>query len=433
MSTSVTLIIAVLSSMPMAFMCGLASVPLSLCSRFGPKITARFAAVILFPGIWKKEKDTSKWQVFAWFIFRGSSLVCSSPTSSSFVPMASWAKRCTVCKRPRRRSSVSQLQGGSRYRRCCRYWSCSAPLNTERGGRYRRHMTLVRVCVHVLTIGVQEGRVELSGQQRIGHVSEELFKQSGHIVNTVLLFQLDIHPHVKILPQLGTRTRRGKEGKMTNVHTGQTGQISPGSSNLLQNRISQIISSALPHYFYIPALALTRWAQLILHFNWCHEQARTSTLPPAVMWLQCLAKVVAELPAWELTCRTLFLELPTRKIPTVCKPKNTNGCRKVLSPWSVWRVGRSASLTVSLDVAAAPLQDARHLSVDGVEAQFRLRPPLGRAGLLQLQLSRVRELQRLQQARLTLYKVRDGVHWQTALIRRDVPSHSEQNQFHKHT
>lgn len=73
-------------------------------------------------------------------------------------------------------------------------------------------------------------------------------------------------------------------------------------------------------------------------------------------------------------------------------------------------VNMKRSLTVSLDVAAAPLQDARHLSVDGVEAQLRLSPPLGGTGLFQLQLRRVRELQRLQQARLTLYKVRDGVH-----------------------
>lgn len=62
-----------------------------------------------------------------------------------------------------------------------------------------------------------------------------------------------------------------------------------------------------------------------------------------------------------------------------------------------------------LDVIAAPLQDSGHLSVDGVEAELGLGPALGRR-LLQLQLSRVRELQRLQQARLTLHEVRDAVH-----------------------
>lgn len=36
------------------------------------------------------------------------------PTSSSLVPMLSCAKLCTVCNKVRRRSSVSQLQGGSR-------------------------------------------------------------------------------------------------------------------------------------------------------------------------------------------------------------------------------------------------------------------------------------------------------------------------------
>lgn len=73
------------------------------------------------------------------------SRLCSDPpTSSSFVPMASCAKLCTVCKRLRRRSSVSQLQGGSRYKRCCKYWSWSAPLSTVRRdryyGEYRRHL-----------------------------------------------------------------------------------------------------------------------------------------------------------------------------------------------------------------------------------------------------------------------------------------------------
>lgn len=68
----------------------------------------------------------------------------------------------------------------------------------------------VCVCVCALTVGVQEGGVQLSGQQRIGHVSEELFEQGGHVVNAVVLVQLDVHPQVKILAQLrmhaGTRT-----------------------------------------------------------------------------------------------------------------------------------------------------------------------------------------------------------------------------------
>lgn len=73
-------------------------------------------------------------------------------------------------------------------------------------------------------------------------------------------------------------------------------------------------------------------------------------------------------------------------------------------------------LTVSLDVTAAPLQHAGHLPVDGVEAQLGLGPSLRGARLLQLQLGRVRELQRLQQARLTLHEVGDGVHRQAALM-----------------
>lgn len=81
------------------------------------------------------------------------------------------------------------------------------------------------------------------------------------------------------------------------------------------------------------------------------------------------------------------------------------------------------SLTVSLDVTAAPLQHPGNLSIDGVQAELGLGPPVpSRAAaaaatrrLLQLQFGWVRELQCLQQARLTLYKVGDGVHRQTTL------------------
>lgn len=53
-------------------------------------------------------------------------------------------------------------------------------------------------CMH--TIGMQEGGVELSGQQRIRHVPQKLFEQCCHIVDAVLLIQLDVNAHVKVLP-----------------------------------------------------------------------------------------------------------------------------------------------------------------------------------------------------------------------------------------
>lgn len=74
----------------------------------------------------------------------------------------------------------------------------------------------------------------------------------------------------------------------------------------------------------------------------------------------------------------------------------------------------AASLTVRLDVTAAPLHHSRHLPVDGVEAELVLGPAL-RSRLLQLQLGRVGELQRLQQSRLALDQVGDRVHRQAAL------------------
>ena len=61
-------------------------------------------------------------------------------------------------------------------------------------------------CIKVVcarTVGVQEGGVELSGQQRIRYVSEKLFEQRRHVMDAVLLIQLDVHPHVEVLPQLG--------------------------------------------------------------------------------------------------------------------------------------------------------------------------------------------------------------------------------------
>lgn len=52
------------------------------------------------------------------------------------------------------------------------------------------------------TRGVDEGRIELLGQQGVGHVPEELLQQRGHIVNAVLLIQLDVHATVELLAQL---------------------------------------------------------------------------------------------------------------------------------------------------------------------------------------------------------------------------------------
>lgn len=52
------------------------------------------------------------------------------------------------------------------------------------------------------TRGVDEGRVELLGQQGVGHVPEELLQQRGHIVNAVLLIQLDVPAAVELLAQL---------------------------------------------------------------------------------------------------------------------------------------------------------------------------------------------------------------------------------------
>lgn len=78
-------------------------------------------------------------------------------------------------------------------------------------------------------------------------------------------------------------------------------------------------------------------------------------------------------------------------------------------------------LTVVLDVSAAALQHPGNLPVDGVQAELVLGSgsgsPFRGALLLQLQLCGVGQLQRLQQARLTLHQVGDRVHRQPALKR----------------
>lgn len=70
-----------------------------------------------------------------------------------------------------------------------------------------------------------------------------------------------------------------------------------------------------------------------------------------------------------------------------------------------------ARLTVGFNVATAALQNLRHLRVERVEAQPALAPALRRAAAvhLQLQLGRMGELQRLQQAGLTVHQIGDGV------------------------
>lgn len=52
------------------------------------------------------------------------------------------------------------------------------------------------------TVSVQEGGVELPGQQRVRHVAQELLEQRRHVVHAVLLVQLDVHPHVEVFTQL---------------------------------------------------------------------------------------------------------------------------------------------------------------------------------------------------------------------------------------
>lgn len=79
----------------------------------------------------------------------------------------------------------------------------------------------VCVCVCWLTVGVQEGGVQLSGQQRIRHVSEELFEQRRHIMDAVLLVQLDVHAHVEVLHQL--------RNKHTHTYTETHQEVKEGS------------------------------------------------------------------------------------------------------------------------------------------------------------------------------------------------------------
>lgn len=63
-------------------------------------------------------------------------------------------------------------------------------------------------------------------------------------------------------------------------------------------------------------------------------------------------------------------------------------------------------LTVFLDVLTAAVDHPGHLAVDGIEAQ----PLVPMLLLLTRRVGRQRELQRLEQARLVVVQVGDGVH-----------------------
>lgn len=64
-------------------------------------------------------------------------------------------------------------------------------------------MTCLSVGVRVLlTRCVDEGRVELSCQQRVGKVSEELLQQSSYVMDAVLLVQVYVPPLVQLLVKL---------------------------------------------------------------------------------------------------------------------------------------------------------------------------------------------------------------------------------------
>ena len=62
-----------------------------------------------------------------------------------------------------------------------------------------------------LTCGVDEGRVELLGEKRVGHVPEELLQQSSHVVNAVLLVQLDVDAAIELLAQLEMEEKEDSE------------------------------------------------------------------------------------------------------------------------------------------------------------------------------------------------------------------------------
>lgn len=73
------------------------------------------------------------------------------------------------------------------------------------------------------TCGVDEGRVELLGEEGVRHVPEELLQQGRHVVDAMLLIQLDVNAAIKLLTQLKdgqkeARWRRRKRGRGVKKH-----------------------------------------------------------------------------------------------------------------------------------------------------------------------------------------------------------------------
>lgn len=124
---------------------------------------------------------------------------------------------------------------------------------------------------------------------------------------------------------------------------------------------------------------------------------------------------------WIPTCRTLFLELPTLKIPTVCKPEW--GKKKTvyivqrlgleIHTGSLWKLKTNEQLTIFLNVLTAAVDHPRHLTVDGIETQ----PFISVLFLFAWRFSRQGELQRLEETRLVVIQVCDGVHRHATLVR----------------
>lgn len=73
-----------------------------------------------------------------------------------------------------------------------------------------------------LTCGIDEGRVELLREERVGHVPEELLEKGGHVMNAVVLVQLHVHAAIKLVTQLKENGSRGKgeqkgKGRFRNI------------------------------------------------------------------------------------------------------------------------------------------------------------------------------------------------------------------------
>lgn len=174
------------------------------------------------------------------------------------------------------------------------------------------------------------------------------------------------------------------------------------SEELLQQS-SNVVDTVLIAKVHFPALI-----KLLTELDETSSQSVLQRL--LFIFLKTLRKLIK---VQKVTCRTLFLELPTRKIPTVCKPEQRHECftsgNNLIHIHKM--IDASEVCTIFFQVLAAEINYPWHLSVNRVKAELFVTGFLPVPGCLIWQ----RQLKGLQQPSLVIIEVSDAIHRHSTL------------------